>query len=503
MKNYLKIALGLLLALALSGCSPEELSPLCIVHTNDVHGHISPERVEGWSKKLGGAAVLAGCVSDLRERNSRQGVPMLLLDAGDIFLGTPEGSVSQGKAVVEVMNAVGYDAMDIGNHEFDMGVDVIESLAREARFPILGANVVNSTTGLTPDFLHRYLVKECGDLRVGIVGLITQETPEIVMPGRTERILFRDSEKVLRSCMAELAQEGVDFIIVVSHCGLEADKKLASSVRGIGVIVGGHEHELLKRPVRIGSTGTLILQAGSSGQYLGVLSAQVDPRTGSVRKYSYEVLPLEEGRCKADPAVADIVKKWAAKTGEQFDRKVGTSLSDFPLVVDGESALGDMIADSMRAASGADIAFHNSYGIRNSLLKGAVTVRDVYKIMPFDNTLYTMTLTGKQIRKILEQSLAGEILNISGLRIEYRRSAPEGRRIISIMQDGKNIDDAKSYRVVTNSFLAKGGDNFTTFCEGREVVNSGVIDLNAMSDYMRSHSPLSAEAFRLDRLIPR
>lgn len=494
---------ALLCILAAAGCEKGELVPLCILHTNDVHGHIVPERVEGWSRRMGGAAVLAGCVAESRARNRALGIPTLLLDAGDIFVGTPEGCVSKGVAVVEIMNHVGYDAMAVGNHEFDMGVDVLENLARAARFPILAANATNSADGSIPPYFTPYLVKECGALTVGIVGIITEATPEIVMPGRTEKIIFKNPEQVLRDRLAELEAKGADFIIVLSHCGAEEDRRLASRVRGIGVIVGGHGHELMRNPVRIRSTGTLILQAGGSGQYLGMLAAQVDPRSHRVEKYRYEITALEVGKCAPDPAVGAIVKKWTAKVGEQFDGTVGRADSDFPIGEDGESALGDLIADSMCAATGADIAFTNSYGIRNPLLRGPVSYRDIYMTMPFDNTLYTMTLTGGQVREILEQSLAEQILHVAGLRLEYRRSAPKGKKIVSVTCGSEPLDEGRSYKVVTNSFLSQGGDGFKTFLKGRGLANTGVLDRDAMGDYIKARSPISAAGFTPERIIPR
>ncbi|MCX6356372.1 MAG: bifunctional UDP-sugar hydrolase/5'-nucleotidase [Candidatus Aureabacteria bacterium] len=503
MKKCFAAACAVLLITAFCGCATRALVPVCILHTNDVHGHIAVERVEGWRKRLGGAAVLAGCVRGVREENRRAGIPTLLLDGGDIFVGTPEGSVSGGRAVTEVMNAVGYDAMAVGNHEFDMGIPTLEALAASARFPFLGANILNSATMRPPPFLTPYLVKECGALKTGIIGIITDSTPEIVMPGRTEKVVFTKPERALQSCMVDLAGQGARFIVVLSHCGLEEDRRIAASVKGIGVIVGSHDHTLLTTPVRVRRTGTLILQAGGSGLYLGKLDARVDPADGRVRRYRYTVIPLEVGRCSPDPAVGAIVKGWTARTVEQFDRAVGAARTDLPIGEDGESALGDVIADSMCAGTGAAIAFHNSYGIRNPILKGTITYRDIYKVMPFENTLYTMTLNGAQIRKILEASLAGQILHVAGVRVEYASRAPAGKRILAVTAAGKALDAAASYRVVTNSFLAQGGDGFTVFCEGREVRNSGVLDRDAMADYIRAHSPLSAEGFAPQRIVPR
>jgi 2',3'-cyclic-nucleotide 2'-phosphodiesterase (5'-nucleotidase family) len=505
MKIRRTIVLVIALLFALSACARVEYLPISILHTNDVHGHIAPERVKGWRARSGGAAVLAGCVRAVRAENKKNDVPTLLLDAGDIFMGTPEGNVSRGQAVTEVMNAVGYDAMTVGNHEFDLGPGVLEGLAASARFPFLGANVVSSATGRQPPFLKPYLIKECGALKVGIIGVITEATPVIVMPGRTEKIIFKDPREIVRSCMAELKGRGVNFVILLSHCGLNEDKKLAAEIGGIGVVIGGHSHDEVRAPVRLRSTGTLICQAGASGQYLGRLTAEVDPGRGRVGRYRYKLIPLKEGRCPPDPQVKSIVERWRARTGEKFDEVAGSALSNFTSSDTGESALGDLIADSMCAATHADIAFLNSFGIRTPLLKGPISVRDIYTMMPFDNTLYTMRLTGEQIRAILEQGLSLQlgIVQVAGLRVEYDPKAPAGRRVIRIQCGDEELGDRTEYTVVTNSYLAKGGDSYTTFRQGADVRNTGIIDRDALADYIRVHSPISSEGFTPTRLIPR
>ena len=500
-KRLARIALAA--AIFLCGCASPALRPLCILHTNDVHGHLMPERVEGWKRPLGGAAVLAGCVRGIRAHNDAAGVPTLLLDAGDIFLGTPEGNLSKGLAATDVMNAVGYDAMAVGNHEFDLGIDVAAALVRSARFPVLGANVRIPPAAAPPPPLRPYAVVERGGLKVGIIGVITETTPAIVMPGRTGKIVFEKPEEIVRACMAELRAEGVDLVVLLSHCGSEEDRRIAEVVEGIGIVVGGHGHELLKRPIPVRRTGTIIVQAGGMGQYLGRVDCRVDAR-GRVARWRYVLIRLEEGRCPPDPAVAAIVKKWGAAVGGKFDTVVAESRSDFAGCDTGEGALGDLIADSVLAATGADMAFMNSFGIRGQILKGDVTLRDIYTVMPFDNTLYTMTLTGEQIRRIVEQglTLANGILQVSGLRVEYSPSAPPGARVRSLACGGRGLDPRGSYKVATNSFLAKGGDSYATFLEGRDVKDTGILDRDALAEHLSARSPLSSEGFVPTRLIP-
>jgi 5'-nucleotidase/UDP-sugar diphosphatase len=504
MKAKHLILLALIFLVALCGCERADLYPLCILHTNDIHGHITSERVRGWKERTGGAAVLVGCIKRIRAENQRKGIPTLVLDAGDIFMGTPEGNVSGGMAVIEIMNAAGYDALTIGNHEFDLGVNNLEKLAMSADFPFLGANVYNAATGLMPRFLKPYLLRDFGALRVGIIGVVTQETPSIVMPGGTGRIVLKGAEQTVSTCRAALAERGANFVVVVSHLGVGADEKMAREVEGVGVIIGGHSHDLLSQPVRVRQTGTLICQAESYGKYLGKLDLKVDPLQHTARKYRYEAIPLKKGQCPPDESVVPIVEKWKTRAGERFGEVVGSALTNITSRSNGESPLGDLITDSMRSVTGAEIAFHNSYGIREPLLKGTITRRDTYEVMPFDNTIYTMQLTGGQVREILEQSLSLKqgLLQVSGLKVVYDPEGPSGSRVLTVSCGGRELDNQRSYSVVTNSYLAQGGDFYSTFLEAHDVLNTGILDRDALNHYIRSHSPLSAEGFKPTRLLP-
>lgn len=499
------IALALSVLVSLCGCASAYVRPLCVLHTNDMHGHIAPERVRGWEERSGGAAVLAGCVREIRERNLKAGIPTLLLDAGDIFVGTPEGAVSGGAAVVEVMNVTRYDAAAVGNHEFDHGVPNLERLAASADFPFLCANALTSPGGEELPFARPYVIMECGGLIVGIIGVITQSTPSIVMPGRIEKVTFSDPMDAARRCAAELIEQGTDFIILISHCGLEEDKKLAAGLEDVGLIVGGHSHELLKKPLMARPTGTIIVQAGDSGRYLGKLDLLVDPHRRRAITRRYELIPLKEDACPPDPSVKAIVDECRARAGKEFDEVVGECLTDLVESDTAESQLGDTIADSMRAATGAEIAFHNSHGIRAPLLRGPVTKRDIYTIMPFDNTLYTMKLSGAQVRAILEQSLSLDngLLQVSGLTVSYDPSAAAGEKVVEAVCGERPIEDGRDYLVATNSYLAAGGDNYRVFTQGRDVCNTGIMDREAFGQYIRARSPLSADGYRPARLVAR
>ncbi|MEI6633051.1 MAG: bifunctional UDP-sugar hydrolase/5'-nucleotidase [Chlamydiota bacterium] len=498
----------LLLVLALcAGCrgiGPAGNASLCILHTSDVHGHIVPERVAGWNERLGGSAVLAGCVNAIREDNNRKSVPTLLLDAGDFYLGTPEGDISKGSALIELMNVVGYDALAVGNHDWDGGVSNLMALAERADFPFLAANVINPETGAPPGFLHAHIIKKCGPLRVGVIGITLEDSTPQELPGGKGRIVCAAPEEYVRESLEELRHAGVNCTILVSHLGLLADKKIAREVDGLDVILGGHNHVILKSPFRSSDSGTLICHAGSYGKYLGKLDLATSPRTGRAGKYRYELIPLVEGRCPPDAAAGAVVDKWRSVTGKRFDEVIGYSESDFFKDREGVAMLGEMIADGMREATGAPISFNQRHGIRGPLLKGTIRYRDAYTILPFDDTLWTVALTGAQIREILEKVLSfrrPDNLRFSGLTVEYDPASPGGRKIVTVKCGGSDMRDDETYRVAVNTYLVKWGFINTLVAKGRDLVDTRIIARDMLRDYFRAHSPLSEKAFHTPRLV--
>lgn len=503
LRRFLSFALIALAAQC--GCGRVEKASLCILHTNDIHGHMLSLRVAGRRERLGGAAILAGCVKAVREENRVADTSTLLLDAGDFYMGTPEGNISKGVAIIEIMNAIGYDAMAVGNHDLDEGVANLMALAELADFPFVAVNAVNAETRTTPPFLRPYVVERFGPLRVGVIGVTIEGMTPQDIPGGGQ-LVFRDPEAYVRGAVVDLEEEGVDFTVVVSHLGLWGDKMLARKVKGLDVIIGGHHHLSMEEPFRSPDTGTLICQAGSYGRYLGKLRLEVDLPSGKVEAYDYELIPLSEGRWAPDPAVAAIVDKWRTKVGARFDEVIGYSESDFYKDREGVGRLGEMMADAMREVSGAQIAFNQRHGIRAPLLGGDIRYRDVYSMLPFDDTLWTVELTGSQIRKIMERVLSfrrPDNLRFSGLRVEYDPTAYRGRRIVAIKVGDEDLDDNETYRVAVNTYLARWGFINDLVTEGRNLRDTGIFARDIFSDYIRAHSPLSADASRSPRLIAR
>lgn len=503
-----------------SGLSKERVT---ILYTNDLQGRIlpyearGPQRTQrelkraqrrGLSKEkplIGGSAALATCLKGMRYD--------LLLDAGDFFQGTPEGDFTGGEAVIEVMNELGYNALTLGNHDYDQGNEIVKRLARMARFPSLGANIIDERTGKRIEYALPYIIKEISPvrsprrwrgsrpgrltsngvrgIRFGIFGITTPTS-------YCEGLKFAEVLPYVEKCLEEL-EEKVDIIIGLTHLGIDKEEKeeitdyqLAESVPGIDVIIGGHYEKELNPPLVSPKYGTIICQTKGYGAYLGRLDLVIDRRSKKIVKHRGEIITLWTEKYPPDEEIASLVEKYASQVRKEMDRVIGEALEDIMHDPEGlrESALGNWQTDLMREFAGTEIALQNSFGIRGDIPKGEITRRDVYLISPFGNTLVTMELSGEEIWQILEGSVSeAGVLQVSGLKVIYDPEKPEGERILEIEIKGKPLDPKKTYSLVTNSYLAH---NVEPFEKGRNIKDTKVKLRDLEEEYIKSHSPIKS-----------
>jgi len=464
-----------------------ETVDLTILHINDFHGNLLPKPGKEGTPATGGMAYIAKMVSEERAKDPGG---TLLLSAGDMFQGTPISNLFKGKPVIETMNRMGFDAMTLGNHEFDWGMEAFSDLRDAAAFPFLSANIVDEKGALLPG-IKPYVILQRKDLKLAVIGITTPETHYATKPGNLKGYRVFAVEKVLPALIEKVKKEGAGPVIVLSHMGLDEDKEMASRVGGIDLIVGGHSHTEVKTPVVVGST--IIVQAGYYGQKLGVMKVSVDTETKKITRYSERrILQKVKAGPNApyDAAVADIIRKYDDQIRGEFSRVVGetrVNLAKRPF----ESNLGNLVCDAMRESAGADVAVQNNGGIRTTIPKGKITLEQVYMLLPFDNNLMTMDLTGVQIIGLLEQNAKTEgMLQVSGLKVVYDITAAEGSRVKELTIDSKPAERLRTYRVTTNDFLAAGGDRFEIFRAGKNaVIGDNVRD--ALLDYLKKHSPVN------------
>jgi 2',3'-cyclic-nucleotide 2'-phosphodiesterase (5'-nucleotidase family) len=432
-------------------------SVIRILYVNDFHGFAEPYKPYGSNEMLGGISFLAAEAERLRKEK-----PTLLLAAGDMIQGANWANMFLGESVIELMNGMRFDAMELGNHEFDFGLDILRKRISEARFPVLCANV----EGL--DMVKPYIVREISGIKIAVIGVVTEDVPASTHPRNVAGLKFDPPADVVQKYVKAL-RDKADIIIVLSHIGHSADRELAGTVPGLTAIIGGHSHTKVLTPVMIGNTA--VVQAWEHGKALGVLDLTLEDKR--VTKAEGRLLEIRPGGGISNSAVQELVEKYEKKVDAVLDETIGEALTD----LDGENVrrqetnLGDLVADIIKNAAHADAAIIGGGSIRTSIKKGEIKVKQVYSVSPFDSYVVAVRLTGRQLREALEHGVSatddsgGRFPQVSGLSFVYTRSAPVGSRVKEVRINGQKTDPDKEYVVATNDFLAAGGDGYKVFGE--------------------------------------
>jgi len=511
MRKYIIVATLLLLALSfglVAAQDEEEPFELTIMHTNDTHSHH-----EAQSDGNGGAARQATVVQQIRDEVENS----ILLDGGDRFTGTLFHIQYRGQDQVAIMNAIGYDAMTLGNHEFDDGDDVLAAFVNGVNFPVVTANVDFSESPILAGLIEPYTTLDIAEEQVGIIGLVTPESEILSSPG-DELVFDYDLIAVTQAAVDELTAAGVNKIILLTHIGYEADLLVAQGVTGVDVVVGGHTNTFLSNefagaegeyPTVLESASgepVLVVQASTRTVYLGRLDVEFDA-DGLLSDWDGDAILLSR-YITPDPEVSDIIAGLAEPIEELRNTPVGESgvflVGDRSVCRVSECNMGNMIADAIRENTGVDIALQNAGGIRADIEDGEVTLGQVLTVLPFGNLISTLELTGADIVTVLENSVsqvedvAGRFLQVSGLRFSWDPSQEPGSRIVSVevWVDGEYtaIDPEAIYSVAVNDFVRNGGDGFVTLAEN--AINpydfGSPLDL-VVADYIEANSPVAPE----------
>lgn len=469
------------------GCAPLAPIRVVILHTSDMHGQARPLAAR-WldpvrKPLVGGLPALAAHIKRVRAEETARGARVLVVDTGDFFQGTPEGDLPKGRLVVDAMNAIGYDAACLGNHDFDQGPEVTAELARRARFPFLGANVLDRATGRNPPWLKSSL--RFPDLKLEVLCLTTSEMRKVSLPRARRGLRFEREETVLERHGWSRAANGYARVLL-AHVGTAREPQLARVAR-IDALLGGHSHARAATFV----AGVPYLRSGSNASYVGRLELTIDPERGRVLSSSMrlDLVRPSEGE---DPAVTAVLDRYAPEIDRVMNTVVGEFAVDLSRNHPGRSSpLGSYLCDLMREATKADVALHNRAGIRADIFTGPVRLRDVYQVSPFRNTLVTMTLRGSDLLALLARSVTEPrlLLEVSGLEMEY-----DGDKVLWVKVGGQPLDPDRDYRVVTNSFLANAGDGQVAFRRGRDVRDTRLSLLDLQITDLRKRSPRTYQA---------
>ncbi|MBP3040720.1 bifunctional 2',3'-cyclic-nucleotide 2'-phosphodiesterase/3'-nucleotidase [Bacillaceae bacterium Marseille-Q3522] len=483
---------------------------LTILHTNDTHAH------------LDNVARRVTAVKNERKTAENN----ILVDTGDVFSGDLYYTEWKGLADLEFMKLMKYDAMTLGNHEFDDGPATLAEFIKQTDFPIISSNLDFSKepalsgllkapqtfqAGETKDpGIYPYVILDVNGEEVALFGLTTEDTVEASSPG--DNITFNNATAAAEKTVKEITEtEGVNKIVALSHIGYNRDLVLAEEVEGIDVIVGGHSHTLVDPPVvtEHDETPTIIVQANEHNKFLGRLDVAFDYEGNVIPDESTgKLIPIDES-IPEDETAKPIIDNYKAELDVIVNEVVGRT----DVELDGfrgnvrtkETNLGNLIADGMldKARStikGADtaIAIQNGGGIRESIDVGDITLGEVRTVLPYGNTLYLVDVTGEQIIAALEngvknvENVAGAFPQVAGMRYSFTKSRPAGDRILSA--DIENADGSytpieldKTYKMVTNAFIGKGGDGYDILKEGKNSEDLGIADYEVFTEYLQKH----------------
>lgn len=483
---------------------------LTILHTNDFHARFEPiskydsgcsseDNAEG--KCFGGSARMVTAVNEARARSNNA----VLFDGGDQFQGTLFYTYYKGQLAAEMMNKLGYDAMTVGNHEFDDGPKVLRGFMDAVDFPVLMSNADFSGEPALADKLQKSTVIERGGEKIGLIGATPHDTDELSSPG--PNVIFTDSIEAVGAEVAKLTEMGVNKIIVLSHLGYGRDIALAQAVDGIDVIVGGHTNTLLSNtnekadgayPTVVG--GTQILSAYAYGKFLGELNVTFDD-AGVVTSAVGEPIVMDAGVVQDTDTVARIAQA-ALPLNELRSKVVAETATEIIGVREEcrsmECAMGNLIADAMLDRvrdQGIEIAIQNSGGIRASIDAGDVTMGEVLTVLPFQNTLSTFYVNGATIVEALENGVsqheegAGRFPQVSGMTYAFDASLEAGSRISDVMVGGAALDADKVYGVVSNNYVRNGGDGYKMFRDAENAYDFGPDLADVTAEFIAKNAP--------------
>ncbi len=461
-----------------------------VLETTDFHGAILPvakERRTG--RAIGGSAVLAAWIERLRAENPEGTV---LVDGGDAFQGTMISNLQFGRPVVEQMNLLGYSALAVGNHDFDWSADTLERRAAEMRFAALGANMIERASQRRPAWVRSDTLLVRRGVKVALLGLSYNGTPRVTLASNVARLRFADDSATAARLVPEIRRRWRPQVVIeVGHTPAESDSlrhatsgdlpRLARGIRGVDAWFGGHSHNQVLDEIG----GAPVMIAGSQGQMVGVCDLTVDPVAGRVVEHRARLVTTYADEVTPDSAVAARVAVWNSRVAPLAATPIARNARALTRGR-GESALGDLVTDAMRAAGKADVAFQNSGGLRADLPAGPITRGSVYEVMPFDNTLVTLSMSGAELRSLLADWLRRRSVPIqSGLRLRFDLSKPEAERLIAVtLADGSPLDEAKRYTVAVNNFMASGGDNLSVFQNAPDKTDTGILIRDSLERYL-------------------
>jgi 2',3'-cyclic-nucleotide 2'-phosphodiesterase/3'-nucleotidase len=462
-----------------------------ILETTDFHGAILSGARDRRGRAWGGSVALASHVRRLRAENP---FGTVLVDGGDWYQGTMISNLAFGRPVVEQMNELGYTAAAIGNHEFDWTADTLIARIGELQSIALGANIRDRKNNRRPAWAKSDTTVVRRGVRVGVLGLSYRFTPSVTLPRHVAHLRFEDDSTVAAKLVPDLRKRSrPNVVVAVGHVPTTQDSagalrgdlaRMARGIPGVDVWLGGHSHNRVNGEIG----GIPVMIAGSHGQVVAVCDLVVDPVRDRVIERYARLEPTYADAATPDSALTAMVGRWNKEVAVLAAEPVGHNAARLTRTRGGESTVGNLVTDAMRAEVGADIAMQNTGGLRADLPEGPVTKGHIFEIMPFENTIVTMELTGTQVRRAIEEGLRGErVTQISGLKYEFAFDRPDFQRLVKVtLPDGSPFEEDRSYKVAVNNFMAEGGDDYAALKQGKNPVETVINVRDALEAFVRS-----------------
>ena len=509
--------LPLVLLVALASSATAEPRRVTLFHTNDIESVYEP--VEAfWNAEvetIGGIPYLATLIERERAREELS----FLFDSGDIYTGALS-QATEGRLAFDLYGIMGYDAVSLGNHEFEYGWRSLAEIRQRARFPVLCANLFYEGTDIP--FNRGYAILEKEGFRIGVIGVMGVDAfINAVNPAHRAGVEVRPAALIVQEIVDRLRPE-VDLIVVLTHQnrtapmqtdkeadpevqrGFDEDYALAGALTGVDVIFGGHSDHGLWQPVRHEKTGTWIGLTFGQGKYLGRMRLIVDSATGEVELDQGGLIPVEAAKLEAHPKIVASIAEARRHHPGLAERVTEIGELAFRRYYR-ESGLGNLFADLLREASGADIAVINSGSLRADLNPGEVTAEDVLNVYPFIDQYRVVEIDGNGVRALLEHGYALRygFAQMAGVEAVYDSRRPVGDRLVEARVGGEPLDASRLYTVASSDFLANGGDDYSMLAAGRSVRESAGRMVEAFLAGLRSRAEVRVPAVGRQRDLAR
>ncbi|MCX7970868.1 MAG: 5'-nucleotidase C-terminal domain-containing protein [Negativicutes bacterium] len=496
-----KLVAGLIVALFIitGGIVNAKIAEVEILALNDLHGHLAATDSDP------GIGKIAGFIRN--EQTMRPG-GVLFLSAGDMYQGTMESNLLFGQSVVAELNYLGCAAMAIGNHEFDWGMDKLYQTMADADFPYLAANIFEQDSHQLMSGVKPAIMVEVNGVKVGIIGVTTLETPQTTTPTNVAGLEFAPAAPVVREISAELRHRGAEIIVLLAHMSTYQDyagQQSANPVTGEGaelaaatgldidLAITGHSHRFVNGWVE----GVPVVQADWAGRGLDQIIVRYDTEAGRVVDIESRVIDLRRCNIADDPVAVSMYRQQISRLMPVVGEVIGTTRNGLAKDRERQCPIGVWVTDTVRQGLGVDAVVLNNECLRQGLVAGNITMGDFYEVIPFDDFIFVLTMTGRQLRDLMEYAVetGGRygMSYFSGLKMVYDRSRPAGQRIIRLTDGGGHpVADDRPYRVAVNDFMVYGGDGFSMLAAVPDRQNTGINLRDYLAEKIRQAKVIDA-----------